>query len=128
VDAGIGGMGEPWAGGSGSSQILSRVSRRAAEAAGQLADPVDRCIRRLSAQFAFRFGRLSPWTEGAPADDHRRSSIALQPRIGRRRALRGPWSVSSGLFAWASVRWKAAGSGSSRTGGLEGVPGGGDLG
>jgi hypothetical protein len=54
VNAGIGGMGEPWAGGSGPPQIPSRVSRRAAETAGQLADPVDRSIRRLSAQFAFR--------------------------------------------------------------------------
>jgi hypothetical protein len=56
VNAGIGGMGEPWAGGSRSSQIPSRVSRRAAEAASELADPVDRNIRRLSAQFAFRSG------------------------------------------------------------------------
>jgi len=49
VNAGIGGMGEPWAGGSGSFRIPLRVSQRAAEAAGQLADPIHGSIRRLSA-------------------------------------------------------------------------------
>jgi hypothetical protein len=79
VNAGIGGMGEPWAGGSGSSKIPSRVSRRAAEAAGQLADPVDRSICRPSAQIPIRSEDFPPWTEGVPADDHRRSSVTLQP-------------------------------------------------
>lgn len=63
MNAGIGGMGEPWAGGSRSSKIPSRVSRRAAEAAGQLADPVDRSIRRLWVQFAFRSEGFPLWTE-----------------------------------------------------------------
>jgi hypothetical protein len=79
VNAGIGGMGEPWAGGSGSSQIPSRVSRRAAEAAGQLADPVDRSIRRLSAQIPIRWRTFPPWTEGVPADDRRRLSRPRRP-------------------------------------------------
>jgi len=56
VNAGIGGMGEPWAGGSGSSQIPWRVSQRADEAAGQSADSVDRGIRRPSAHSPSVFG------------------------------------------------------------------------
>jgi hypothetical protein len=55
------------------------------------------------------------WTKACPGDDHPRGLVTLSPRIGRRRALRRPWSVSSGLFAWAFVSWKAAGSSSPRT-------------
>jgi len=109
VNAGIGGMGEPWAGGSGSSQIPSKVSRRAAEAASQLADPVNRSIRRLSAQFAFRSEHLAPGPKACLPTITVAVRSRFSPRIGRRRALRGPWSVSSGLFAWASVRWEAGG-------------------
>ena len=115
MNAGIGGMGEPWAGGSGSSQIPTKVSRRAADVAAQLADPVDRSICHPSAQIPIR----SEDFPLGPKECLPTITVAVQsrfsPRIGRRRALRGPWSVSSGLFAWASVRWKAAGSSSSRT-------------
>src|SRR6266540_1632129 len=37
----------------------------------------------------------------------------FSPRMGRSRAFRRPWSVSSGLLAWTPVSWKAAGSRSS---------------
>jgi len=63
VNAGIGGMGEPWAGGSGSSHIPRRVSQRADEAAGQSADSVDRGIRRPSSHLPFRSEDFPPWTE-----------------------------------------------------------------
>jgi hypothetical protein len=63
VNAGIGGMGEPWAGGSGSSRIPLRVSQRAAEAAGQLDDPVHGGIRRPSVHLPFRSEDFPPWTE-----------------------------------------------------------------
>jgi hypothetical protein len=55
------------------------------------------------------------WTKACPATITLAVRSRFSPRIGRRRALRRPWSVSSGLFAWTCVSWKAAGSSSSRT-------------
>ena len=95
MNAGIGGMGEPWAGGSGSYQIPSRVSRRAAEAAGQLADPVDRSIRRLSAQNPIRWRTFPLGPKACLPTITVEVRSRLSSRIGRGRALRGPWSVSS---------------------------------
>ncbi len=62
MNAGIGEMGEPWAGGSGSSPL--RVSQRAAEPASQLADPVHGGIRRPSSHLpCVRRTFFPPWTE-----------------------------------------------------------------
>jgi hypothetical protein len=54
VNAGIGEIGDTLGGGQCVLQDPVEAISEAAEAAGQLADPVDRSIRRLSAQFAFR--------------------------------------------------------------------------
>jgi hypothetical protein len=57
--------------------------------------------------------------ENANPETRKPSSLSARPcpyAAGeRRRALRRPWSISSGLLAWTSVSWKAAGSSSSRT-------------
>jgi hypothetical protein len=69
VNAGIGGMGEPWAGGSGSPGSLEGFSE-AAWAAGQLADPVHGGIRPPSARLPFRSEDfpLGPSRLPAPAE------------------------------------------------------------
>jgi hypothetical protein len=49
------------------------------------------------------------------AHDHACGVVALSPRIGRRRALGGPWSASIRLFAYWAVFWKLSGRNSSIT-------------
>jgi hypothetical protein len=75
-----GGWASPARGAVGPPRSRRGVSRRAAEAAGQLTDPVDRSIRRPSAQIPIRSDDFPSWIEGVSADDHRRSSVTLPPR------------------------------------------------
>jgi hypothetical protein len=51
----------------------------------------------------------------------------LSPRIGRSRAFSRPWSHSTRLLAYWSVRCQAAGSSASSTAGYTAAPVGGDL-
>jgi hypothetical protein len=87
VNAGIGGMGELWAGGSRSSKIPSRESRWPPRPPASWPTPSTEASAALRPS---SLGRLSPWAEGVPADDHFAVRSPFSPRIGRRRALRGP--------------------------------------
>ena len=53
--------------------------------------------------------------EGMPGDDHPGAVSCLRPRIGRSQAFSRPWSASTRLLAYRSVRCHAAGSSSSST-------------
>jgi hypothetical protein len=50
-----------------------------------------------------------------PGDDHPGAASCLRSRIGRSRAFSRPWSASTRLLAYRSVRCHAAGSNSSST-------------
>src|SRR6266498_267671 len=55
------------------------------------------------------------WTKAWPAITTLAPRSVLSPRIGRKRRFSWPWSASSRLLAYCSVRCQAAGATSSST-------------
>jgi hypothetical protein len=69
--------------------------------------------RLVAAEFVVTAAQVL--NEGVPGGDGAQGAIAFQPALGLSRVLSRPWSACTGLLAYLSVTWQAAGTRSSST-------------